>query len=352
MSDRRIASLDFLRGTAALSVTIPHFFIFQHIGDRLAESISILGVEVFFVLSGYVLAPQIMFFVIERPSLRNLRVFLTRRWMRTVPPYLIALMLMSVSAHALFTGDFFRYAVYLQNFFQQSNATDYFSTAWSLSVEEWFYILFPPFLMSIATFAAHKSAAYAVIAAALFILLISAIRQIFGDYPQWGPEVRRVVVFRMDAIAWGFLLNLTVTRAKMIDRITLAHAMAGFAVMLTVAIALTTIIAETAGNRIIESLFPFYASAFGASAIVLSLKVRRLFQDNRALCAASEYLGRISYSVYLFHLFVLETLGAALSHLPWPALLATYLAATMAVASLMFVAVESPILAARPKFMD
>jgi peptidoglycan/LPS O-acetylase OafA/YrhL len=82
--ERRIASLDFLRGTAAMSVTILHFFIFKNIGDRLAESVSILGVEVFFVLSGYVLAPQIMFFVIERPSIRNLGVFLARRWMRTV----------------------------------------------------------------------------------------------------------------------------------------------------------------------------------------------------------------------------------------------------------------------------
>jgi peptidoglycan/LPS O-acetylase OafA/YrhL len=266
-------------------------------------------------------------------------------------PYLIALVLMSVSTHELLTGDFFRYAVYLQNFFQQSNVTDYFSTAWSLSVEEWFYLLFPPFLMAIATVAARKSAGSAVIAALLFILLISVFRQSLGNYQQWGPDVRRVVAFRMDAIAWGFLLNLAVTRAKLIDRIASGYALAGFAVMLAVTMALTTIIAKTAGSPIIESLFPFYASAFGASAIVLALKARPLFQSHRALSASGYYLGRISYSVYLFHLFVLETLGAALSHLPWPALLAIYLAATIAVASLMFVAVESPILAVRPKFI-
>jgi peptidoglycan/LPS O-acetylase OafA/YrhL len=150
MSENRIASLDFLRGVAALSVTIPHFFMFQHIGDRLAEAVSILGVEVFFVLSGYVLAPQIVFFVIERPNIRNLGVFLVRRWMRTIPPYLIALLLISASAHELWTPDFFHYAFYIQNFARQSNANDYFSIAWSLSVEEWFYLIFPPFFMIVA----------------------------------------------------------------------------------------------------------------------------------------------------------------------------------------------------------
>ena len=350
MTERRIASLDFLRGVAALSVAVPHFFILQSIGDRVAETISILGVEVFFVLSGYVLAPQIMFFVIERPSKRNLCIFLVRRWMRTVPPYLFALVLVSVSAHQLLSADFVRYATYLQNFFRQSNSNDYFSISWSLSVEEWFYILFPPFLMTIAVIAPRRSTIFAVIAVTLFILLISALRQGFGDYSRWGPEVRRIVIFRMDAIAWGFLLNLAVTRTKMMDKITLEYALVGFAAMLMASIALTVFIADTSPRPIIEAAFPFYASAFGASAIVVALKARPTFHDNRALSIAGDYLGRISYSVYLFHLFVLQTLAATLNHYPMPALLLIYLATTIAVASLKFVAVESPILAARPKF--
>ena len=147
MTERRLPSLDMLRGLAALSVTIPHFFIFRDANSPIAETVSILGVEVFFVLSGYVLAPQIMFFVVERPDNRNLGIFWVRRWMRTIPPYLVALLLISAAAHQLGSADFFRYLVYVQNFARQSNANDYFSIAWSLSVEEWFYLLFPPFLI-------------------------------------------------------------------------------------------------------------------------------------------------------------------------------------------------------------
>lgn len=215
MIGRRVVSLDFLRGMAALSVTIPHFFMFQHIRERVAESISILGVEVFFILSGYVLAPQIMFFVIEQPNARNYPIFLIRRWMRTVPPYLIALTLISTAHHELLTADFLRYAVYAQNFYRQSNTSDYFSIAWSLSVEEWFYLLFPPVLITVVIIT-RRSVVWAVLGGIAFVALISALREIFADYTQWGPDVRRVVIFRMDAIAWGFLLNLAITRSSAI----------------------------------------------------------------------------------------------------------------------------------------
>ena len=77
----RVASLDLLRGMAAFAVAIPHFLMFHNIDAEGAETMSILGVEVFFVLSGYVLAPQLLALA-ERPSWHNLGVFWVRRWMR------------------------------------------------------------------------------------------------------------------------------------------------------------------------------------------------------------------------------------------------------------------------------
>ncbi len=98
----------------------------------------------FFVLSGFVLAPQILM-CFERPTL--FPTFLARRWMRTIPVYLLALVCISLVTGKLGSDDFLRYAIYSQNLFRQSNATDYYSIAWSLSVEEWFYILFPAVLI-------------------------------------------------------------------------------------------------------------------------------------------------------------------------------------------------------------
>jgi peptidoglycan/LPS O-acetylase OafA/YrhL len=66
----------------------------------------------------------------------------------------------------------------------------------------------------------------------------------------------------------------------------------------------------------------------------------------------SIFLGRVSYSTYLFHLLVLAALmrfGAALA---WPIFLAGYLVITLAVATLMYAGIEAPILAVRPRFVS
>jgi peptidoglycan/LPS O-acetylase OafA/YrhL len=53
----RIASLDLLRGLAAFAVAISHYLIFSSVTAAVPETISVLAVEVFFILSGFVLAP-------------------------------------------------------------------------------------------------------------------------------------------------------------------------------------------------------------------------------------------------------------------------------------------------------
>lgn len=350
MTERRLASLDMLRGLAALSVTIPHFFIFKDANSPIAETISILGVEVFFVLSGYVLAPQIMSFVIERPDHRNLGIFWVRRWMRTIPPYLIALLLISAAAHQLGGADFFRYLIYVQNFARQSNANDYFSVAWSLSVEEWFYLLFPPFLIFAVLVARRRSVLGAAISAAAFVALITLLREAFGNYADWGPDVRRIVMFRMDAIAWGFLLNLAVTRTGILRQIRIWQALVSLLTALAIAIGLTMLAAES-HSRSIETAFPFYSAAVGATAIVLSLKLSEIFQGSKALTTVGEFLGRISYSMYLFHWLALATLAPLLDRFSLLPELALYLVVTTVIASLMYVAIEAPVLAARPRFL-
>ena len=125
----RIAALDLLRGVAALSVAIPHFVMLNSASDP-AEVVSVLAVEVFFVLSGFVLGPQILR-CLRSGQAGDLGVFLARRWMRTIPPYLFALALMSVIVGHVELADLARYVLYVENLFAQDNVTDYFPVAWS-----------------------------------------------------------------------------------------------------------------------------------------------------------------------------------------------------------------------------
>lgn len=93
----RVASLDLLRGAAAFIVVIPYYAMTMPGEHALAEIISILGLENFFVLSGYVLAPQIIMVAVEPRRMLNLGIFLARRWLRTILPYLVALLIAAAS---------------------------------------------------------------------------------------------------------------------------------------------------------------------------------------------------------------------------------------------------------------
>ena len=183
----RIASLDLLRGIAAGAVAVSHFCAYAGQSRIMAESIAAVAVEIFFVLSGFVLAPQLLLLVSGEGGLGT---FLIRRWMRTIPPYLIALVLVSVLMGNFLSIDFWRYATYTQNIFSQELTNDYYPVAWSLSIEEWFYLVFPFILM----LAGRRYAGVVV----LFILAVSLFRSFFGDPAAWGVSVRRVVAFRIE----------------------------------------------------------------------------------------------------------------------------------------------------------
>ena len=58
-SSRGIVSLDLLRGLAAYLVIIPHFFLFMGYDLKPLEFLAAFSVEIFFVLSGFVLGPQL-----------------------------------------------------------------------------------------------------------------------------------------------------------------------------------------------------------------------------------------------------------------------------------------------------
>ena len=127
---KRSASLDFLRGAAAFAVAVPHYLTANAPFSPTVEAVAVASVEVFFVLSGFVLAPQIVDWVIGGPW-RNLGVFLARRWMRTIPPYLAALVVVALMTGNLFTADTLRYLFYVENLFRSDNAVDFYPVAWS-----------------------------------------------------------------------------------------------------------------------------------------------------------------------------------------------------------------------------
>ena len=80
-NSKNISSLDLVRGIAGSGVAICHFYYYLYNLDNF-QFYSIFFVEFFFILSGFVLFPQL-----KRVynNTKNIKIFYLRRWFRTIP---------------------------------------------------------------------------------------------------------------------------------------------------------------------------------------------------------------------------------------------------------------------------
>src|SRR5690606_37576027 len=105
------------------------------------------GVGVFFVLSGFLIGGILIKDLNRyRFNIKTLRTFWIKRWSRTLPNYFLYLFL-SVLLIPILYSDFdllwlINYSTFTHNLFSAPPYA-FYGHSWSLSVEEWFYLLTP-----------------------------------------------------------------------------------------------------------------------------------------------------------------------------------------------------------------
>ena len=199
---KNISSLDLFRGIAGYGVAICHFYYYLY-DFNYFQFYSIFFVEFFFVLSGFVLYPQLKK-IHENTS--NTKIFYLRRWYRTIPPYLIALLVYSI-LFSKFDLDTLKYLFFLQNISESFANFEYFYVAWSLAIEEFFYLLFPIFLIFL-----NKNKFINI--TLLFISLIYLIKILYLSLEVNGEFYRIGTFLRLDSIAFGILIRIFFEKIK------------------------------------------------------------------------------------------------------------------------------------------
>ena len=142
----RLAGLDLLRAIAICWVMLYHASLFGLASrDYWMVRSGWMGVDLFFVLSGFLIAGQLL-----RPWARGLRPdyprFISRRLLRTLPAYLAVVALYFIFPALRDRVDIqplWRFLTFTQNFGLNPSPPKAFSHAWSLCVEEQFYVVFP-----------------------------------------------------------------------------------------------------------------------------------------------------------------------------------------------------------------
>ncbi|MUP44657.1 acyltransferase [Gramella sp. BOM4] len=191
-------------------VIISHVPIFI-IGSKgqLHKDLSLDGVSMFFVLSGFLIGRILIKTFRKEVSFGKLYRFWAKRWLRTVPLYLILLSTFVFITY--FNSDpiplnIQEYFIFLQNFSEPH--PDFFGVAWSLSVEEWFYLIVP-YLLFIAlsvNFNPKRNLLYISILLIIIPLLYRSFLCLTLEpeyWENWGSTC--TVLFRFDSIMYGIL---------------------------------------------------------------------------------------------------------------------------------------------------
>lgn len=215
VSAGHVQGLDLLRAAAILSVVIHHGnYLLPEAAAAMTENLLVNGVTAFFVLSGFLIGGMLIR-SLERqlPSLRGLFDFWVRRWMRTLPAYLVVLTVLA--ALALIAGSHDLRTILPYYFFSQNlwwGHPAFFPEAWSLSIQQWFYIVFPAVLFLLVG-AFRVKPRSAVLGTAL-VLMAACIAVRYLQFAHWeGPITshdlsqmfRKPVVMRWDSMMIGVL---------------------------------------------------------------------------------------------------------------------------------------------------
>ncbi len=144
--------LHHLRAFAILFVFLFHYFILSGGQPTWLPELAKFGwtgVDLFFVLSGFLISSQ-LFSQIKQGQKISLKQFFLKRFFRIIPAYLLTLLI-------YFCVPFFRekeslpaiwkFLTFTQNFGLNLKDQGTFSHAWSLCVEEHFYLLLPLILL-------------------------------------------------------------------------------------------------------------------------------------------------------------------------------------------------------------
>jgi peptidoglycan/LPS O-acetylase OafA/YrhL len=141
----RIHGLDTLRALAVTLLVLHHYVLFVSDADTFGwvGEIGWVGVDLFFALSGYLIGNQI-FKALRAPEGLSLTRFYARRLLRTLPNFYAVLALYAL--WPAFRGTtpmlpLWKYLSFTQNIGLEPGTA--FSHAWSLCIEEQFYMLLP-----------------------------------------------------------------------------------------------------------------------------------------------------------------------------------------------------------------
>ena len=322
-----------LRAVAVLLVLVYHFWPSALRGG-------FIGVDVFFVISGYLITAHLLREVDATGRVSPLE-FWARRARRILPAALLVLLVCTLATVTVvsrlqwepFLAEITSSALYVENWHLAGTAVDYLAADnaatpvqhfWSLSAEEQFYLAWP--LLLLAGAAAGRRTITAVLVA------VTALSLAWSVYDTATDPAR--AFFLTPARAWEFgaggLLALAPSLAIGSSRARIALSWTGLVAITVAALVYSSATSFPGVAAVVPVLGA--AAVMWAEAPTAPLTLRPV-----------QFLGDISYSVYLWHWPLLVFTPIVLGHATTTSELIAILALTILLGAASKVVVEDPV---------
>jgi peptidoglycan/LPS O-acetylase OafA/YrhL len=335
----RLPALD---GVRAIAVTL---VMAAHVG---VGSVGGLGVTIFFVLSGFLIT-WLLIKEYDAAGTVSLRAFYLRRALRILPAYYVFLALSLAMDWRAGDGRSVRAALpavfYYLNYYNalHGHPTSSIAHAWSLAVEEQFYLLWPAVFVLLAARGQRALAGGLVAALAAVMAWRSIAYAVLGLGSAYAYDAFDC---RFDCLAAGSLLAVACRSRRFVSAVDgCARRWQGWPLGVACALVLAS---ELTSSRL------RYTIGFTAEALVIAFAISQLLLVSARLpwrgldAGPVRYLGRVSYGMYLYHLWGLGA-GAALAGAHTRLALPAGFLATVGFASISHYAIERPFLALRAR---
>jgi peptidoglycan/LPS O-acetylase OafA/YrhL len=300
MKPKYRADIDGLRSFAVIPVVLFHAKLNIFPGG-------FVGVDVFFVISGFLIS-NIIYSEVDSSSFSIIK-FYERRVRRILPAYFALLAAcFLLGAFTMMPSDYLEFArsclsslLFVSNIFFYYQSGDYFDApeetkpllhTWSLSVEEQFYIFFPPLIVALA-YLSKRFGLPLRQSAILLMAFMSLALSIFAAY-----HSPKAAFYLMPSRAWELLVGsmLALPIASKINVRPLAEIATWVGMVLII---YATLFFDS------EMIFPGAAAlvpTIGAGLVIFGgLGGVKTKAASVLGCAPLRFIGLISYSLYLWH---------------------------------------------------
>jgi peptidoglycan/LPS O-acetylase OafA/YrhL len=318
-AERRVDAYDGIRALACAAVLASHSGIQALHGGW-------FGVDIFFVLSGYLIT-GLLLKELSTTGTIELRRFWVRRAARLYPALILAVGLAVILPSQTTYKDGAIALVYLANISRwYGHNIHALGHTWSLALEEQFYVLWPlVVILAGSRSKVRRAAIFGTIASLVILFLMSSPFSVMTVASYNAP------IARMWELLTGCVLVASIHRLPRSHRFTRAMSVSASSLMVVAVIA-----AGLNAKLAILMLFIVIATALSIIAIQRGGWIARPLEI-RPL----PYLGRISYGIYLYHLPIVFALNT--TSLPLPVKVTIFPIATVILAALSSTLIENPI---------